>query len=84
MTNVGETGDMEPGTSMTLTLDLAPGHYAAVCNLVGHYANGMHEDFWATPKGSTPVRVASVNPTRTRCTSICRSPTHPRAPSASS
>ena len=56
--NVGETGDMEPGTSMTLTLDLAPGHYAVVCNLVGHYANGMHEDFWVTPKGSTPVQVA--------------------------
>ena len=58
VTNVGETGDMEPGTSMTLTLDLAPGHYAVVCNLVGHYANGMHEDFWVTPKGSTPVQVA--------------------------
>jgi uncharacterized cupredoxin-like copper-binding protein len=56
--NVGETGDMEPGTSMTLTLDLAPGHYAVVCNLVGHYANGMHEDFWVAPKGSIPVQVA--------------------------
>ncbi len=58
VTNVGETGDMEPGTTMTLTLDLAPGHYAVVCNLVGHYAQGMHEDFWVTPKGSTPVQVA--------------------------
>lgn len=47
--NVGETGDMEPGTTMMMTLDLKQGHYAVVCNLVGHYAKGMHEDFWVTP-----------------------------------
>ena len=47
--NAGETGDMEPGTTMMMTLDLAAGHYAIVCNLPGHYANGMHEDFWAAP-----------------------------------
>jgi uncharacterized cupredoxin-like copper-binding protein len=47
-TNVGETGDMKGGTSKTLTIaDLSPGHYAIVCNLPGHYAAGMHEDFWA-------------------------------------
>jgi uncharacterized cupredoxin-like copper-binding protein len=51
VTNVGETGDMEPGTTMLLTIDLAQGHYAVVCNLPGHYAAGMHEDFWATPAG---------------------------------
>ena len=47
--NVGETGDMEPGTTMVLTIDLPQGHYAVVCNLPGHYAAGMHQDFWATP-----------------------------------
>ena len=57
VTNVGETGDMEPGTQMVLTIDMSAGHYAAVCNLPGHYAMGMHEDFWAVPKGSTPVTV---------------------------
>jgi uncharacterized cupredoxin-like copper-binding protein len=46
-TNVGETGDMKAGTSMLLTIDLAAGHYAIVCNLPGHYAAGMHVDFWA-------------------------------------
>ena len=56
--NVGETGDMEPGTSMLLTIDMAQGHYAVVCNLPGHYAMGMHQDFWVTPPGSTPVTVA--------------------------
>ena len=55
--NVGETGDMDPGTSKMLTIDLQSGHYAVVCNLPGHYGMGMHQDFWATPKGSTPVTV---------------------------
>ncbi len=58
VTNLGETGDMEAGTSMMLTLDLAPGHYAVVCNLQGHYAAGMHQDFWVTPADATPVQVA--------------------------
>ena len=57
VTNVGETGDMAPGSSKVLTIDMKAGHYAVVCNLVGHYAMGMHQDFWATPKGSTPVTV---------------------------
>jgi uncharacterized cupredoxin-like copper-binding protein len=58
VTNVGETGDMEPGTTKALTIDLPTGHYALLCNLAGHYAAGMHVDFWATPKGATPVAVA--------------------------
>ena len=40
---------MKPGTSMVLTIDMKAGHYAVVCNLPGHYAGGMHEDFWVTP-----------------------------------
>lgn len=47
-TNVGETGDMNAGTTKTLTIDLAPGHYAFVCNLPGHYGKGMHTDFTVT------------------------------------
>jgi uncharacterized cupredoxin-like copper-binding protein len=37
-----------------LTLDLKPGHYAVVCNLPGHYAAGMRQDFWATPGATAP------------------------------
>ena len=57
LTNVGETGDpaMAPGTSMMLTIDMAEGHYAVVCNLQGHYAMGMHQDFCVTPKDATAV-----------------------------
>ncbi len=29
-----------------------------VCNLPGHYAKGMHQDFWVTPGTQTPVSVS--------------------------
>jgi uncharacterized cupredoxin-like copper-binding protein len=35
---------MQPGTTKTLTIDLAPGHYVFLCNLPGHYQSGMHVD----------------------------------------
>jgi len=47
-TNVGETGDMDAAATATLTIDLAPGHYAFVCNLPAHYGQGMHTDFTVT------------------------------------
>lgn len=42
---VGEIGDLGPGQTKPLTLRLKPGHYALICNLPGHYADGMHADF---------------------------------------
>ena len=42
---------MERGAVMMLTLNLAPGH-AVVCNLPGHYAMGMHQDFFVTPQAT--------------------------------
>ena len=47
-TNVGETGDMEPATTKSVTIDLKPGHYALVCNLPTHYGLGMHVDLTVT------------------------------------
>jgi uncharacterized cupredoxin-like copper-binding protein len=44
-TNEGETGDMQPGTTKSMVIDLQPGHYAFVCNLPAHYGLGMHVDF---------------------------------------
>jgi uncharacterized cupredoxin-like copper-binding protein len=43
--NVGETGDLKPGQAKTISLNLAAGHYALICNLPGHYAAGQHTDF---------------------------------------
>lgn len=41
----GETGGVPAGGTKKLTLKLAAGHYALVCNIAGHYAAGMHTDF---------------------------------------
>jgi uncharacterized cupredoxin-like copper-binding protein len=42
---VDEIEDIAPGTSATLNLNLDAGTYAVICNLPGHYANGMHTTF---------------------------------------
>jgi len=41
-TSVGEIADVEPGTTKKVTLRLAPGKYAMVCALPGHYEAGMY------------------------------------------
>jgi uncharacterized cupredoxin-like copper-binding protein len=41
---VDEVEDLGVGASSTLTVNLAPGHYAIICNVPGHYAGGMHVD----------------------------------------
>jgi uncharacterized cupredoxin-like copper-binding protein len=43
--DLGEAEDIAPGATKTLALKLAPGHYALVCNIPGHYLAGMHADF---------------------------------------
>lgn len=43
--NLGETGDMEAGTTKDVVLTLTPGHYALICNLPGHYVGGMYANF---------------------------------------
>lgn len=45
---IDEVEDIAPGTSATLNLNLDPGAYAVICNLPGHYANGMHATFTVT------------------------------------
>jgi uncharacterized cupredoxin-like copper-binding protein len=41
-TSVGEIADVEPGATKKVTLRLAPGKYAMVCALPGHYQAGMY------------------------------------------
>lgn len=38
----GEISEWNPGTTGTVTLKLEPGNYQLLCNIAGHYANGMH------------------------------------------
>src|SRR5438093_531049 len=57
LTNVGETGDpaMKPGTSKMLTIDMAEGHYAIVCNLNGIYTAHVHHHFTDKPSMASPT-----------------------------
>lgn len=41
-TSVGEIADVEPGSTKKATFKLAPGTYAMVCALPGHYDGGMY------------------------------------------
>jgi uncharacterized cupredoxin-like copper-binding protein len=38
---LGEVSETDPGKTGELKLTLAPGKYALVCNIPGHFANGM-------------------------------------------
>jgi uncharacterized cupredoxin-like copper-binding protein len=42
---IDEVADLPAGESKTLELDLDAGKYALVCNLPGHYEDGMYADF---------------------------------------
>jgi uncharacterized cupredoxin-like copper-binding protein len=41
---IKELGDLKPGKSGALTVDLKPGHYVVFCNQPGHFAHGMHAE----------------------------------------
>jgi uncharacterized cupredoxin-like copper-binding protein len=43
--NVGETGDLAVGKTISFKVKLAPGRYQLVCNIAEHYKNGMHIAF---------------------------------------
>lgn len=39
--HLGEVSELDPGASGALRIALQPGEYALVCNIPGHYMNGM-------------------------------------------
>ncbi len=45
VTKKGEIAEFAAGTTGTVTLDLAPGKYVLICNLPGHYQQGIHMAF---------------------------------------
>jgi uncharacterized cupredoxin-like copper-binding protein len=46
--SLGEVGDLPPGHSGKLTLNLTPGKYLLFCNESGHYADGMKTELTVT------------------------------------
>ncbi len=42
---IDEEEDIPNGESRTLTVDLEPGKYVLICNLLSHYGQGMHAAF---------------------------------------
>jgi uncharacterized cupredoxin-like copper-binding protein len=42
---IDEVEDIAPSTTVELSADLEPGTYAFICNLPGHYAQGMVAEF---------------------------------------
>lgn len=44
-TPVDEIEDIASAATPTLSVDLQAGHYVILCNLAGHYGQGMHADF---------------------------------------
>lgn len=45
---IGEIPEWEPGTTGTVTLKLPAGKYQLLCNIAGHYKNGMYVPFTVT------------------------------------
>jgi uncharacterized cupredoxin-like copper-binding protein len=43
--HVDEIEDIEAGSTESLTVNLDAGSYVLICNLPGHYAQGMHAGF---------------------------------------
>jgi uncharacterized cupredoxin-like copper-binding protein len=49
----GEVSDLGPGKSGKLTVELAPGAYKLICNVAGHYKQGMWADLTVTQGSGT-------------------------------
>ena len=45
LTVVDEISEWQPGTAGVLKVTLEPGNYQLLCNIAGHYKNGMHAAF---------------------------------------
>jgi uncharacterized cupredoxin-like copper-binding protein len=52
-TKVDEIAEFAPGTTKTLTLNLQPGKYVLICNVAGHYQQGVSSAFTVTAAAAT-------------------------------
>ena len=62
---VGEQSEYDAATTNELTLTLPQGHYVVMCNIEGHYKNGMYADLTVTaaPDGKVVTRTPAPVPT---------------------
>jgi uncharacterized cupredoxin-like copper-binding protein len=49
--DLGEAEDISPGATKSVTLQLPPGHYLLICNLPGHFQQGMVSEFFVSSGG---------------------------------
>ncbi len=54
VTIIAAAEDIPPSNSRNVTVNLAAGHYVIVCNLPGHYQQGMRVDFNVTGTSNEP------------------------------
>ena len=52
---VGEIPEWEPGTTGKVTLKLDAGAYQVLCNIAGHYKNGMYKAFTVSEKPAETI-----------------------------
>ena len=64
---VGEQPEYDAATTNELTLTLPQGHYVVMCNIEGHYKNGMYADLTVTaaPDGKIVTRTPAPEPVPT-------------------
>ena len=49
MHSLGEVSELDSGKSGIVTINLDAGHYVLICNIAGHYRQGMRFDFTVNP-----------------------------------
>jgi uncharacterized cupredoxin-like copper-binding protein len=52
---IGEIPEWAVGTTESVTLNLKPGSYQVLCNIEGHYKNGMYKSFTVTDKPAETI-----------------------------
>jgi uncharacterized cupredoxin-like copper-binding protein len=57
---VDEAEDIESGSDTSLTLDLQAGTYVVICNLPGHYRQGIARDAHRRLIGARPIRFSDA------------------------
>jgi uncharacterized cupredoxin-like copper-binding protein len=57
--------DIPPSNSRDITVNLEAGHYVLICNLPGHYMQGMRIDFTVTGTSNEPPSTPESTPQAT-------------------